>query len=78
MDGVREQDRLVEVAGGHDVPAVALPHLGRPQLPVARRPGAPPPVFVHPSLDTAVAPLPEFADPDGSDFEPVGGGTGRR
>ncbi|SNX66139.1 hypothetical protein SAMN06272735_7985 [Streptomyces sp. TLI_55] len=28
-------------------------------------------VFVHPSLDTAVASLPEFADPDGFDFEPV-------
>jgi len=28
-------------------------------------------VFVHPSLDTVVAPLPECADQDGSDFEPV-------
>ncbi|MFF0000095.1 2-oxoglutarate and iron-dependent oxygenase domain-containing protein [Streptomyces avermitilis] len=28
-------------------------------------------VFVHPSLDTVVAPLPAFADPDGSDFEHV-------
>ncbi|MGW2032979.1 2-oxoglutarate and iron-dependent oxygenase domain-containing protein [Streptomyces sp. NPDC001811] len=35
---------------------------------VTRRSSA---VFVHPSLDTVVAPLPEFADPDGSDFEPV-------
>ncbi|MEU5537693.1 2-oxoglutarate and iron-dependent oxygenase domain-containing protein [Streptomyces sp. NPDC020362] len=28
-------------------------------------------VFVHPGLDTVVKPLPAFADPDGSDFEPV-------
>lgn len=28
-------------------------------------------VFVHPSLDTVVEPLPESADPVGSDFEPV-------
>ncbi|MFD7003547.1 2-oxoglutarate and iron-dependent oxygenase domain-containing protein [Streptomyces mirabilis] len=27
-------------------------------------------VFVHPGLDTVVEPLPAFADPDGSDFEP--------
>ncbi|WP_217551745.1 2-oxoglutarate and iron-dependent oxygenase domain-containing protein [Streptomyces sp. GbtcB6] len=35
---------------------------------VTRRSSA---VFVHPSLDTVVEPLPAFADPDGSDFEPV-------
>ncbi|MER6219949.1 2-oxoglutarate and iron-dependent oxygenase domain-containing protein [Streptomyces sp900105755] len=35
---------------------------------VTRRSSA---VFVHPGLDTVVAPLPAFADPDGSDFEPV-------
>ncbi|MFI6493956.1 2OG-Fe(II) oxygenase family protein [Streptomyces sp. NPDC050564] len=28
-------------------------------------------VFVHPALDTVVEPLAAFADPDGSDFEPV-------
>ncbi|MER5182510.1 hypothetical protein ABT009_29840 [Streptomyces sp. NPDC002896] len=28
-------------------------------------------VFVPPSLNTVVDPLPAFADPDGSDFEPV-------
>ncbi|MEU9367093.1 hypothetical protein AB0D78_36775 [Streptomyces avermitilis] len=28
-------------------------------------------VLVHPSLDTVVEPLPAFADPDGTDFEPV-------
>ncbi|MFD8217319.1 2-oxoglutarate and iron-dependent oxygenase domain-containing protein [Streptomyces sp. NPDC059697] len=35
---------------------------------VTRRSSA---VFVHPSLDAVVEPLPAFADPDGSDFEPV-------
>ncbi|WP_369264809.1 2-oxoglutarate and iron-dependent oxygenase domain-containing protein [Streptomyces sp. R35] len=35
---------------------------------VTRRSSA---VFVHPSLDTVVEPLPAFADLDGSDFEPV-------
>ncbi|MFD4530270.1 2-oxoglutarate and iron-dependent oxygenase domain-containing protein [Streptomyces sp. NPDC058470] len=35
---------------------------------VTRRSSA---VFVHPGLDTVVEPLPAFADPDGSDFEPV-------
>ena len=35
---------------------------------VTRRSSA---VFVHPGLDTVVEPLPPFADPDGSDYEPV-------
>lgn len=35
---------------------------------VTRRSSA---VFVHPGLDTVVEPLPAFADPEGSDFEPV-------
>ncbi|MGW3462353.1 2OG-Fe(II) oxygenase family protein [Streptomyces olivaceoviridis] len=35
---------------------------------VTRRSSA---VFVHPSPDTVVEPLPAFADPDGSDFAPV-------